>query len=339
LTDETKTEKELILEVKDLRTYFYGEDDIVWKVLEGINFKLYKGETLGILGPSGVGKSVLALSILKLIRYPGKIEGGEVYFKGTNLFKLDEETFDDLRGREIGLVMQNTRGGMDPLRDMTHTTGQPYKVHAEDEPEKDEIKALVVSQLGKVSLPEPYKTSDKFAHQMSGGENQRVKIAAALMNNPTLLIADEPVSNLDTTVARMIMNLLTEMKEKFNLTMILIAHNLGVIAELSDKVAIMYAGKIIEISDVETMYYNPRHPFTQGLFYASPSIAPRGKLKLIPGEEPDARKYPTGCHFHPRCEYAIEKCSIDQPKLEEIDNNHFIACWRTKDIPKYEGDF
>lgn len=339
MTDETKTEKELILEVKDLRTYFYGEDDIVWKILEGINFKLYKGETLGILGPSGVGKSVLALSILKLIRYPGKIEGGEVYFKGTNLFKLDEETFDDLRGREIGLVMQNTRGGMDPLRDMTHTTGQPYKVHAEDEPEKDEIKALVVSQLGKVSLPEPYKTSDKFAHQMSGGENQRVKIAAALMNNPTLLIADEPVSNLDSTVARMIMNLLAEMKEKFNLTMILIAHNLGVIAELSDKVAIMYAGKIIEISDVETMYYNPRHPFTQGLFYASPSIAPRGKLKPIPGEEPDARKYPTGCHFHPRCEYAIEKCSIDQPKLEEIDNNHFVACWRTKDIPKYEGDF
>lgn len=339
LVDDSKVEKELILEVKNLRTYFYGEDDIVLKILDGINFKLYKGETLGILGPSGVGKSVLTRSILNLIRYPGKIKGGEVFFKGTNLLKLDEESFDDLRGREIALVMQNITGGMDPLRDMTYTTSQPYKVHAEDELEKAEIKALVVSQLGKVSLPQPYQTSDKYAHQMSGGENQRVKIATALINNPTLLIADEPVSNLDTTVARMIINLLAEMKEKFKLTMILIAHNLGVIAELSDKVAIMYAGKIIEIGDVETMYYNPRHPFTQGLFYASPSIAPRGKLKPIPGVEPDPRKFPTGCHFHPRCEYAIEKCLIDEPNLEENSKNHFVACWRTKDIPKYEGDF
>ena len=332
-------EKELILEVKDLRTYFYDKDEIIWKILEGINFRIYKGETLGILGPSGVGKSVLALSILNLIKYPGKIEGGKVFFKGIDLFELNDEDLSDLRGREISLVMQNTGSGHDPLRDMTYSTGQPYKAHKDEEVESAEVKALVVSQLGAVSLPDPLKTSDKFAHQMSGGESQRVKIATALINNPTLLIADEPVSNLDATVANKIISLLADMKEKFNLTMILIAHSLGVIAELSDKVALMYAGKIVEIGDVESIFYKPRHPFTQGLFYASPDMAPRGKLKPLPGVEPDPRNYPSGCHFHPRCQFAIEKCSKQEPELLEYEDNHFVACWRMKEIPKFESDF
>jgi len=330
--------KELILEVKDLHTYFYDRNNNIWKILEGVNLKIYKGETLGILGPTGTGKSVLARSILRLVDYPGKIEKGQVLFKGRDLLTIDEEIFNKIRGKEIALVVQNAPGAIDPLRDMTYTTSQPYREHSDDDLVRSEIKILVVSQLGKVALPEPVKTSDKYAHELSGGESQRVKIASAIINNPTLLIADEPVSNLDATVARQILNLLHEMKEKFKLTMILIAHNLGILAELSDKIAILYAGKILEYSDVDNIFYNPRHPFTQGLFYATPSMAPRGRLKPIPGKEPDPRSFPTGCRFHPRCDYAIEKCKKDLPELEEIKEGHSVACWRVKEIPVYERE-
>ncbi len=337
MTEEERSEKEVILDVKNLHTYFYGrEEGVVWKILEGINFKIHRGETLGILGPSGAGKSVLALSILRLIEFPGKIEEGEIFYQENDLLKITNEQFDDLRGRKISLVMQNASATFDPLRDMTYSTSQPFRAHADDEPDTSEIKMLVVSQLGKVAIPDPLDASEKFAHQLSGGESQRIKIASALINNPDLLIADEPVANLDTTVARQILNLLHEMKEKHKLTMILIAHNLGVMAELSDYIAIMYAGKIIEYGDVEAIFYNPKHPFTQGLFYATPSMAPRGKLKPIPGVEPDARKYPSGCRFHPRCEYAIEKCKTEVPPLVTLENEHTVLCWRTQDIPKYE---
>lgn len=338
LLSNGKEKKELILEVKDLHTYFTDRNDKLWKILEGVNLKIYKGETLGILGPTGTGKSVLARSILRLIDYPGKIVKGQVLFKGRDLLTIDEEIFNKIRGKEIALVMQNAPGAIDPLRDMTYTTSQPYREHSDEDLVRSEIKLLVVSQLGKVALPEPVETSDKFAHELSGGESQRVKIASAVINNPTLLIADEPVSNLDATVARQILNLLHEMKEKFKLTMILIAHNLGILAELSDKIAILYAGKILEYSDVDSIFYDPRHPFTQGLFYATPSIAPRGRLKPIPGKEPDPRSFPTGCRFHPRCEYAIEKCKRDVPELEEYKEGHFVACWRVKEIPAYEKE-
>ena len=330
--------KELILEVKDLHTYFYDKDDIIWKILDGVNLKIFKGETLGILGPSGSGKSVLTRSILRLVKFPGKIEKGQVLFKGKDLLTIDEEIFNKIRGKEISLVLQNAPSSIDPTRDMTFATSQPYREHSDEELVRSEIKLLVVSQLGKVALPEPTKTSDKYAHELSGGESQRVKIASAVINNPTLLIADEPVANLDATIARQILNLLHEMKEKFKLTMILIAHNLGILAELSDKIAILYAGKILEYSDVDTIFYHPKHPFTQGLFYATPSIAPRGRLKPIPGKEPDPRSLPTGCRFHPRSEYAIEKCKSELPELEEYKEGHFVACWRVKEIPAYEKE-
>ncbi len=329
-------EKEVILEVKNLKTYFYEHDNVVWKVLDGVNLKIHRGETLGILGPSGAGKSILAKSIFKLIERPGKIIDGEILFKGKNILTLPNEILDTIRGKDLALVLQSISGGFDPLRDMTYTTSQPYREHAEIEPDRQEIKMLVISQLGTVAIPEPLRTSDKYAHQMSGGESQRVKIATALINNPSLLIADEPVSNLDATIARQILDLLRIMKEKHRLTMMIIAHNLGVLAELSDHIAILYAGKIIEYGDVETMFYSPRHPFTQGLFYATPSMAIRGKLKPIPGEIPDPRNYPSGCRFHPRCTYAIDKCKVEAPNLEEYEENHQVACWRAKDIPDYE---
>ncbi|MHA1213505.1 MAG: ABC transporter ATP-binding protein, partial [Candidatus Heimdallarchaeota archaeon] len=308
----------------------------VWKILDGINFKVYYGSTLGILGPSGAGKSVLARSILRLVDYPGKIEAGEVIYKGKDLLLASEEVFNDIRGNEISLVLQNSPGGFDPTRDITHATSQPYKTHTEEDIVKSEIKMLVISQLGQVKIPDPLTASDKYSHQLSGGESQRVKIATALFNNPALLIADEPVSNLDATIARQILNLLHDMKEKYRLSMILIAHNLGVLAELSDYIAILYAGNIIEYGDVETIFYESKHPFTQGLFYATPSMAPRGKLRSIPGDIPDPRNYPEGCRFHPRCEYAIDKCKKEKPELVDYGKDHLIACWRAKEIPDYE---
>ncbi|MBN1331079.1 MAG: ABC transporter ATP-binding protein [Candidatus Heimdallarchaeota archaeon] len=328
-------DKEVLLEVKNLKTYFTDRENNVWKILDGIDLKVYRGSTLGIMGPSGVGKSVLARSILRLVDYPGKIEGGQVLYRGKDLLITSEEIFNEIRGREISLVVQHSDGGIDPLRDITFATSEPYRAHSEEEHVKTEIRELVISQLGQVAIPDPTKASDKYAHQLSGGETQRVKIASALFNNPSLLIADEPVSNLDATVAKQILDLLYEMKIKFKLSIILIAHNLGVLAQMSDYVAIMYAGKIVEIGEVEEIFYNCRHPFTQGLFYATPSMAPRGKLKPIPGEVPDPRNYPQGCHFHPRCEYCIDKCLTDSPELMEYYGDHLVACWRKDDIPKY----
>ncbi len=334
--NENPSNKELLLEIKDLKTYFKDKyEDKEWRILDSVNLKLYRGTTLGILGPSGSGKTVLARSILRLIYPPGKIVSGEVLYKGRDLLTIPEEIFNELRGKEISLVLQNAPGGIDPLRNMTFATSQPYRAHTDDY-ENYEIKMLVVDQLGKVALPEPTRTSDKFAHQLSGGESQRVKIASALINNPVLLIADEPVSNLDTTVARNILDLLQIMKEKYNLTILLIAHNLGVLAELSDYIAILYAGKILEYSDVDTIFYTPKHPFTQALFYATPSMSPKGRLKPIPGVEPDPRNYPLGCRFHPRCKYTIEKCKEEVPELEEFSEEHFVACWRVKEIPNFE---
>jgi oligopeptide/dipeptide ABC transporter ATP-binding protein len=336
MSEKSFMEKEIILEVKNLRTCYTGKlqkkDSCI---LDGINLKIYKGKTLGILGPSGSGKTVLTRSILRLIYPPGKIVSGKVIFNGKDLLKIPEEEFNKIRGSEISLVLQNVAGGIDPLRDMTFTTSQPYRAHT-DEYENYEIKMLVVDQLGKVALPEPTRTSDKFAHQLSGGESQRVKIASALINNPKLLIADEPVSNLDTTVARNILDLLQIMKERYKLSMLLIAHNLGVLAELSDYIAILYGGKILEYGDVETIFYSPRHPFTQALFYATPSMAPRGRLQTIPGDEPDPRYYPSGCRFHPRCSYSIDKCKEELPELTKFSKEHYVACWRAKEIPDYE---
>jgi len=334
LIDETT--KEVLLEVRDLKTYYTNKYKVVFKILDGVSFKVYTGTTLGILGPSGSGKSVLARSILNLVDYPGKIVGGEVIYKGKDLLKAPENVLNDLRGKELSLILQNAPGSFDPTRDMTFTTSQPYREHTKEKYDNPELKLLVVNQLQIVALPEPVNTSDKYGHQLSGGESQRVKIASALINNPRLVIADEPVANIDATVARQILDLFQIMKEKYNLTMILIAHNLGVLAELSDYVAILYAGKIVEYGDVETIFYKPKHPFTQGLFYASPSMASRGKLQPIPGDEADPTNYPSGCRFHPRCKYAIEVCRTDEPPLIDFGNDHTVLCWRAKEIPDFE---
>jgi len=333
-----KTNKEVLLEVQNLKTYYTNKYKVVFKILDGVSFKIYRGTTLGILGPSGSGKSVLARSILNLVERPGKIVEGEVIYKGKDLLKAPEEVLNDLRGKEISLILQNAPGSFDPTRDMTFATSQPFRAHTKEKYANPEVKMLVVSQLQVVAISEPVKTSEKFSHQLSGGESQRVKIASALINNPTLVIADEPVANIDATVARQILDLFQIMKEKYQLTMILIAHNLGVLAELSDYVAILYAGKIIEHGDVETIFYHPKHPFTQGLFYASPSMAPRGRLKPIPGDEPDPTNYPSGCRFHPRCEYAIEKCRREEPPLVDLGNDHTVLCWRIEEIPEFTSE-
>ncbi|MBD3190025.1 MAG: ATP-binding cassette domain-containing protein [Candidatus Heimdallarchaeota archaeon] len=338
LLKEQKQEKEVLLEVKNLRTYFYEKyEDTVWKVLDGVSFKVYRGKTLGIMGASGAGKSVMARSILKLMDKPGKIEEGEVIYKGRDLLQIPEEELNEIRGKEIGLVLQDPIAAIDPLMNMTGTTSQPYLAHREYKGDriKEDIRMLVIKHFGHVAIPKPDTTADQYRHQLSGGIAQRVRIAAAVINNPELLVVDEPVAHLDATIARQILELLHDMKRLYNLTMIFIAHNIGVIAEMSDYVAVMYAGKIMECADVETIFYSPRHPYTQGLFYAHPSVAPKGQLTPIPGEVPNPSNYPKGCRFHPRCKYAITQCRKEEPPYEEYQPDYFIACWRAKDIPDY----
>ncbi|MEA2070355.1 MAG: ABC transporter ATP-binding protein [Asgard group archaeon] len=325
-----------LLQVRNLETHIIDKDDRVHIIVDKISFDLREGEVLGIIGPSGAGKTILALSLLKLIQRPGKIIGGSVIYKDLELLSTSDEILDKIRGKDIALVMQNTGTGFDPIRDMTFTTSEPLREHSNEKIPKTDLQLLVIDQLGKVAIRKPSKTAEKFRHQISGGEGQRVKIASALFNNPKILIAEEPVANLDTTIMGEILDLLIEVKNNFSVSMIVISHNLGVIAQLSDRVMMMYAGKIIEVADVETMFYSPRHPYTQGLFYATPSIVSKKKLKTIPGNVPNPVNLPKGCHFHPRCKYVIEKCKKMEPPLVEYEQNHLVACWRMNEIPDFE---
>lgn len=330
---------ESLLRVRSLKVSLHVKEDLV-KIVDGVDLSIGKGETVGLVGETGSGKTVTALSILGILHPLGKgkplwkIEG-EVLFNGKDMSELSKEELRRIRGTEIALISQNPIPSLHPMEIIGYQTGEAVEVHREFE--RQEVTELVVEHLGKVEISDADKRYYHVREQFSGGEGQRILIAMALIRNPSLLVADEPTSSLDVTVQRQVLELLKAMKKRFRLSMLLITHNLGVIAEMSDYIYVMYAGKIVERSDVLTIFSKPAHPFTRGLLASVPRIdmdKDMFEFGGVPGE-PHNPFYPVlGCSFHPRCRYAAVSCSEKEPQLTEIEPGHWVACLRINEIFK-----
>ena len=314
----------VLLEVKDLYTYFYTTKGVV-RAVDGVSFKLNKGEVLGIAGESGCGKSTLAYSIIRLVPPPGRIKSGEIYFMGENVLKMDRETFrKKVRWKGISMIFQGAMNALNPVYTVGDQIAEVIMIH--EGLSKREAYVRVYKLLSLVGI-DP-RRAHSYPHELSGGMRQRVLIAMALALSPSLVIADEPTTALDVVVQAQIMNLLKKLQRDLKTSIILITHDLSLIAEIADKVAIMYAGKIVEIGTSEQIYYNPQHPYTKGLLAAIPRI--RGeitKLEWIPGVPPDLRNPPPGCRFAPRCKFKFEPCDKEEPPIIEIEPEHYVSCW------------
>jgi oligopeptide/dipeptide ABC transporter ATP-binding protein len=329
-----KKSKEL-LHVKNLSLSLYGKRDLV-KIVDGIDLKVHEGETVGLIGETGAGKTVTARSIMGILQSLGKgkplwkIEG-EVLYKGKDLLKMAPEELRSLRGNEISMIFQNPIPSLHPIDIIGYQTGETVEAH--EDVERQRLRKTVESYLGKVEIADAKKRYNHYRNQFSGGEAQRILIAMALIYNPSLLIGDEPTSSLDVTVQRQVLNLLRKIKEEFHLAMLLITHDLAVIAEMSDYVYVMYAGRVMEHGDVVTIFKKPKHPYTRGLLSAVPRIdSDFFEFGGVPGDPPSPPYDISGCIFHPRCKYAERGCSEKEPELREIAQNHWVACLRVNDI-------
>lgn len=329
-----------LLSVKNLKAYLCGTEGMI-KIVDGVDLKINKGETVGLVGETGAGKTVTALSILGVLQPLGKGKplwkvDGEILFKGKDLMKLTQEEMRELRGKEIAFIPQNPIPSLHPIDYIGYQTGEVVEEYEFNKRAK--VKKLVVEHLGKVKISDAEKRYYDFRFQFSGGEGQRILIAMALIRDPSLLIADEPTSALDVTVQRQVLGLLKVLKKQFDLSMLLITHNLGVVAELSDYVYVMYAGKMIEHADVKTIFYKPRHPYTRGLLASIPRIdvgKDLFKFEGIPGEPPNPLYPILGCKFHPRCRYAKTVCKEKEPQLMEFEPKHWVACLRVDEMGKF----
>lgn len=323
-------DKQPLLKVKNLKTYFFTEDGVV-KAVDGVNFDVYPGETLGIVGESGCGKSVTSLSILRLLDEKGKIVDGEILFEGKDLLKLSEEEMREIRGNDIAMIFQEPMVALNPVYTIGDQIMEAIILH--QKVGKDEARKIAIDMLKKVGIPEPEKRVDEYPHELSGGMRQRAMIAMALSCHPKLLIADEPTTALDVTIQAQILELMKQLQKDLGMAIIMITHDLGVIAEISDRVAVMYAGKIVEYADVKVLFKNPKHPYTWALMNAIPRLdIEQERLFSIPGIVPDALHFPSGCKFHTRCEFATERCKNEEPELVEVESNHFAACWNIEKL-------
>jgi oligopeptide/dipeptide ABC transporter ATP-binding protein len=317
---------EELLRVEDLKTYFYTYDGVV-KAVDGVSFTINKGETLGLIGESGCGKSVTALSIMRLIQSPpGKIVGGKIFLEGKNLLELTEKEMRTIRGCKISMIFQEPMTSLDPMFTIGSEIMEVLKLH--QGLKKDDLRKKAIESLLTVKFPDPEKRIDDYPHELSGGMRQRVMIAMALSCNPSLLIADEPTTALDVTIQAQILKLIDELRKKFNTSVLLITHDLGVIAKTCDNVALMYAGYVLEYTDVHTFFKNPLHPYAQALLKSIPRLdTDTERLKIIRGLVPNLLDLPPGCPFHPRCEYCFEKCRKNLPSLQQIGENHWVRCY------------
>ncbi len=309
-----KKSKELLLEVKNLKTYFHTEDGVV-KAVDGLSFEIYKGEVLGVVGESGCGKSVTSLSIMRLVQEPpGKITADTLSFEGDEILKKSESAMRKIRGNDISMIFQEPMTSLNPVYTVGNQISEAIILH--QKLSKDKAMEKSVEMLRKVGIPLPEKRVHEYPHQLSGGMRQRVMIAMALSCNPKLLIADEPTTALDVTIQAQILELMATLQRDFDAAIMLITHDLGVIAETADRVVVMYAGKVVEYSDVNTIFHEPRHPYTWGLLQSIPRLdAERERLLVIEGVVPNPLFLPDGCKFHPRCRFASEKCVEEEPEL------------------------
>ncbi len=322
-----------LLQVKNLKTYFYTEDGVV-KAVDGVDFAVYPGEVLGLVGESGCGKSVTSFSIMRLVGSPGKIVDGEIWFEGEDLLKMPETEMVRLRGKEISMIFQQPQSSLNPVFTAGDQVAEVFQIHEKLVKEKAWEEAVELLKL--VGIPDAGRKAKAFPHEMSGGQAQRVMIAMALALKPHLLIADEPTTALDVTIQAQILDLIRNLRERLNTAVILITHDLGVIAEMADRVAVMYAGRIVEQADVRTLFDKPLHPYTQGLIASIPVLGNvTERLDVIPGSVPNLVNLPPGCPFAPRCrsrvQYNLSICTEVEPQLEMIQPDHKASCWLYSD--------
>ena len=321
-----------VLEIRDLKTYFFTYEGVA-KAVDGVSYQLAKGEPLGVVGESGCGKSVTALSILRLIPIPpGKIVGGEILFKGKNLIDLSEEEMRKIRGNRISMIFQEPMTSLNPVFTIGNQIQETIKLHQGLSKRESLEKAIEMLRL--VNIPSPERCVNQYPHELSGGMRQRAMIAMSLACNPEILIADEPTTALDVTIQAQILDLMNKLKEELGMAIILITHNLGVIAETVNRVLVMYAGKIVEEAKTKTLFENPQHPYTGGLLKSIPRLGDKvrhGKVRLseIPGVVPSLYEIPSGCKFSTRCPSVMDICEEKEPELKEIEKGHFSACWLT----------
>ncbi|OGN94021.1 MAG: methionine ABC transporter ATP-binding protein [Chloroflexi bacterium RBG_13_50_21] len=329
------TEKPL-LEVRNLKTYFYTEDGVV-KAVDGVDFTVGRGEVLGLVGESGCGKSVTSLSIMRLIGVPGKVVQGEILFEGRNLLELSEAEMVHMRGNRMSMIFQQPQSSLNPVFKVGDQVAEVLQIHQNMSKEESWKKAVELLRL--VGIADPESKAHSYPHEVSGGQAQRVMIAMALALNPQLLIADEPTTALDVTIQAQILDLMRDLRTRMNTAVILITHDLGVISEMADRVAVMYAGRIVEQADIKTLFKNPMHPYTQGLMASIPVLGTvKEVLDVIPGSVPNLVNLPPGCQFAPRCramtEHQLTICTQVEPQLLAIEPAHLSRCWLYQD---YEG--
>jgi oligopeptide/dipeptide ABC transporter ATP-binding protein len=328
-----------LLEVKDLRTYFYTFEGVV-KAVDGVTYEVEEGETLGLVGESGCGKSVSALSLMRLIPDPpGKIVDGQLLFDGEDILKIDMDDMRRVRGAKMSMVFQEPMTSLNPVLTLEKQLSETLQLHKGMD--REAARQESANLLARVGIPDPERRVRQYPHQFSGGMRQRVMIAMALSCNPKLIVADEPTTALDVTIQAQILELMKSLTHEFGVALIVITHNLGVVARYADRMNIMYAGKIIERGASSEVYSNPRHPYTVGLLKSVPrlDLPRRAKLDPIEGQPPDLVNLPPGCAFRDRCKFAVDKCAKEAPPLMQVGEGHWSACWESDKLGPSVLDF
>ena len=333
------SENENLLEVHRLKTYFYTQDGVV-KAVDGVDFSVRRGEVLGLVGESGCGKSVTSLSVLRLIGQPGRIVEGEIIFDGQDLLRLPESEMVHVRGNRISMIFQQPQSALNPVYRVGGQIAEVLEIHKNLKREAGAQRAVELLQM--VGIPDADQRSMAFPHELSGGMAQRVMIAMALACAPELLIADEPTTALDVTIQAQILNLMRDLRSKTDTAIVLITHDLGVIAEMAERVAVMYAGRVVEEAEVETLFAHPLHPYTQGLIGSIPVLGDvKNRLEVIPGTVPNLVDLPPGCRFAPRCKarlaHKLQVCNQLEPELLPVAPQQTVRCWLYHDSPQHRA--
>jgi peptide/nickel transport system ATP-binding protein len=322
-------ERRSILKIQgDLKTHFFTYDGVA-RAVDGVNFEIFEGESFGMVGETGCGKSVTALSVLRLVDPPGRIVSGEILFEGQDLLKMNQKQIQQVRGNQIGMIFQDPMSSLNPVMTVGFQLKESIRLHRGVGEKK--AQHLAVGMLEQVRIPDPPKAMRRFPHELSGGMQQRIMIAIALCCRPKLIIADEPTTALDVTIQAQILRLIRDLKQDFGSSMLMITHNLGLVSKYCDRVGVMYAGSLVELCGVSDVFSEPLHPYTRGLIEAIPKVkVERERLPVIGGRIPDIIHPPPGCKFHPRCNEAVSRCSEQRPPLREIKPGHWVACSRQK---------